>query len=46
MERNCPVNVKLRDELLSLEIFDALQEAKVLIECWRRILGVKKLDIY
>jgi putative transposase len=29
-------NGKLRDELLDREIFDTLQEAKVLIECWRR----------
>jgi transposase InsO family protein len=29
-------NGKLRDELLNLEIFDTLLEAKVLIERWRR----------
>jgi putative transposase len=29
-------NGKLRDELLDREIFDTLQEAKVLIERWRR----------
>ena len=29
-------NGKLRDELLNLEIFDTLLEAKVLIENWRR----------
>jgi transposase InsO family protein len=29
-------NGKLRDELLNLEIFDTLYEAKVLIERWRR----------
>ena len=29
-------NVKLRDELLNLEIFDTLKEAQVLIERWRR----------
>ena len=28
-------NGKLRDELLSMEVFDALLEAKVLIEQWR-----------
>jgi transposase InsO family protein len=28
-------NGKLRDELLNLEIFDTLLEAKVLIERWR-----------
>ncbi len=27
---------KLRDELLNLEIFDTLFEAKVLVEGWRR----------
>ncbi len=27
---------KLRDELLNLEIFDTLYEAKVLIDRWRR----------
>ena len=30
------VQRKLRDELLNAEIFDALLEAKVLIERWRR----------
>ena len=29
-------NGKLRDELLNLEIFDTLLEAKILIERWRR----------
>ena len=29
-------NGKMRDELLNLEIFYSLQEAKVLIEIWRR----------
>ena len=29
-------NGKLRDELLNVEIFDTLLEAKVLIERWRR----------
>ena len=29
-------NGKLRDELLNAEVFDTLQEAKVLIERWRR----------
>ena len=29
-------NGKLRDELLNLEIFDTLWEAKILIERWRR----------
>ena len=29
-------NGKLRDELLNLEIFDTLFEAKVLVERWRR----------
>jgi putative transposase len=29
-------NGKLRDELLNLEIFKTLEEAKVLIEQWRR----------
>ena len=29
-------NGKLRDELLNMEIFDALGEAKVLVERWRR----------
>ena len=29
-------NGKLRDELLNLEIFTTLEEAKVLIEQWRR----------
>jgi len=29
-------NGKLRDELLNREIFETLQEAKVLIEFWRR----------
>ena len=29
-------NGKLRDELLNVEIFDTLQEAKVLIERWRK----------
>jgi transposase InsO family protein len=29
-------NGKLRDELLNAEIFDTLNEAKVLIEYWRR----------
>jgi transposase InsO family protein len=29
-------NGKLRDELLNLEIFDTLYEAKILIERWRR----------
>ena len=28
-------NGKLRDELLNGELFYALKEAKVLIECWR-----------
>lgn len=30
------LNGKLRDELLNTEVFDTLQEAKVLIERWRR----------
>ena len=29
-------NGKLRDELLNLEIFDTLLEAKVLVERWKR----------
>ena len=29
-------NGKLRDELLNMEIFDTLGEAKVLVERWRR----------
>lgn len=29
-------NGKLRDELLNRELFDTLNEAQVLIECWRR----------
>ena len=29
-------NGKLRDELLNLEIFYTLQEAKILIEKWRK----------
>ncbi len=29
-------NGKLRDELLNVEIFDTLWEAKVLVERWRR----------
>jgi putative transposase len=29
-------NGKLRDELLSREVFDTLLEAKVLVERWRR----------
>ena len=29
-------NGKLRDELLNVEIFDALREAQVLVERWRR----------
>jgi putative transposase len=29
-------NGKLRDELLEREIFDTLEEARVLIEAWRR----------
>ena len=31
-----PFNARLRDELLNGEIFDTLQEAKVVIESWRR----------
>ena len=30
------VNGKLRDELLNVEVFDTLREAKVLTERWRR----------
>jgi putative transposase len=30
-------NGKLRDELLNLEIFSTITEAKVLIEQWRRL---------
>ena len=30
-------NGKLRDELLNGELFYTLREAKVLIECWRRL---------
>ena len=31
-----PINGKLRDELLSVEIFNSLREAQILIESWRR----------
>ena len=31
-----PINGKLRDELLEVEIFNSLREAQVLIEGWRR----------
>jgi putative transposase len=30
-------NGKLRDELLAREVFDTLLEAKVLIDCWRKV---------
>ena len=33
---NKSFNGKLRDEVLNMEIFDALFEAKVLIERWRK----------
>ena len=32
-----PFNSKLRDELLNVEVFDTLFEAKVLVERWRQI---------
>ena len=35
-------NGKLRDELLNGEIFDTLQEAKVLIERWRREYNTRR----
>jgi transposase InsO family protein len=31
-----PINGKLRDELLSMGVFNTLAEAKILIEQWRR----------
>ena len=33
-------NGKMRDELLNCEIFDTMQEAKVLIERWRRYYNI------
>jgi len=36
----------MRDELLNCEIFDTMQEAKVLIERWRTLLHpIAHLDI-
>jgi putative transposase len=50
IEPGCPwengyvesINGKLRDELLNLEIFYTLDEAKVLIERWRRHYNTKR----
>jgi len=35
-------NSKLRDELLNMEIFSSLNEAKVLIESWRRYYNAER----
>ena len=37
-ERHCTLaNGKMRDELLNGEVMDTLDEAKVLVEAWRRV---------